>query len=51
MNMRQEFAIHKEKLRPFIIKKYDIKDPGSYPTKVHASATAASMTKPDDTAI
>jgi hypothetical protein len=51
MHMRQEFAIHKEKLRPFIIKKYDIKDLTSYPTKVHASATAASMAKPDDTAI
>jgi hypothetical protein len=51
MRMRQEFEIHKEKLRPFLIKRYKIKDPGPYPTKRHAPATAASMTKPDDTAI
>jgi hypothetical protein len=49
--MRQEFEIHKEKLRLFLIKKYKIEDPGPYPTKRHAPATAASLTKPAETAI
>jgi len=51
MRMRQEFEIHKEKLRLFLIKKYKIEDPGPYPTKRHAPATAASLTKPAETAI
>jgi hypothetical protein len=43
--MRQEFEAHKESLRPFMIKKYDIKDPGPYPTKGHAPASTAPATK------
>jgi hypothetical protein len=42
MSMRQEFAVHKERLRPFMIQKYNIKDPGAYPTRRKAPAKGAS---------
>lgn len=38
MDMRREFSDHKEQLRQFLIKKYNINAPVAYPTKNRAAA-------------
>jgi hypothetical protein len=46
MRKRQEFAAHKEKLRSFIVKKYNIKDHLRPQTKSSAPTAAAPISKP-----